>query len=38
VALCPPLIINEDEIGMMMERTSKALDETWEFVQAEGLV
>jgi 4-aminobutyrate--pyruvate transaminase len=38
VALCPPLIINEAEIGMCMERAAKALDETWAHVQAEGLV
>jgi len=38
VALCPPLIINEDEIGMCIERAGKALDETWDFVQSEGLV
>jgi 4-aminobutyrate--pyruvate transaminase len=38
VAFCPPLIISEDEIGMVMERAGKALDETWEHVQKEGLI
>ena len=38
IALCPPLIITEDEIGVCMERFSVALDETWAHVQAEGLV
>ncbi|MEK9900139.1 MAG: aminotransferase [Rhodospirillaceae bacterium] len=38
IALCPPLIITEDQIAVCIERFSKALDETWEHVQAEGLV
>jgi 4-aminobutyrate--pyruvate transaminase len=38
VAFCPPLIISENEIGMVMERATKALDDTWEYVQKEGLI
>ena len=38
VALCPPLIITEDEIGMCMERAGKALDDIWQWVQDEELV
>jgi len=38
VAFCPPLIISEDEIAMVMERAGKALDDTWDHVQKEGLV
>ncbi|MCZ6837839.1 MAG: aminotransferase class III-fold pyridoxal phosphate-dependent enzyme, partial [Alphaproteobacteria bacterium] len=38
VAFCPPLIISEDEITMVMERAAKALDDTWTHVQKEGLV
>ena len=38
VALCPPLIITEDEIGMCMDRAAKALDDTWQWVQDKGLV
>ena len=38
IALCPPLIITEEQIGVCMERFSTALDETWAHVQAEGLV
>jgi 4-aminobutyrate--pyruvate transaminase len=38
IALCPPLIITEDEIGKCIERASKALDDTWQWVQDEGLV
>jgi 4-aminobutyrate--pyruvate transaminase len=38
IALCPPLIITEEQIGVCMERMSIALDETWAHVQAEGLV
>ena len=38
VAFCPPLIISEDEIGMVMERAAMALDDTWEHVQKEGLI
>lgn len=38
IALCPPLIITKDEIGVCMERFSTALDETWVHVQAEGFV
>jgi 4-aminobutyrate--pyruvate transaminase len=38
VAFCPPLIVSEAQIGMIMERAGKALDDTWEHVQKEGLV
>ena len=38
IAFCPPLIISEDEIGMVMDRAAKALDDTWDHVQKEGLV
>jgi len=38
IAFCPPLIITEDEIAMVMERAAKALDDTWEHVQKQGLV
>jgi len=32
VAFCPPLIIDEGQIDEMMERFSKALDATWDWV------
>jgi 4-aminobutyrate--pyruvate transaminase len=32
VAFCPPLIIEEEQIDEMMDRVSKALDETWDWV------
>ena len=38
IAFCPPLIITEDEIGLVMERAAQALDDTWAHVQKEGLV
>ena len=38
VAFCPPLIVTEAQIGTIMERAEKALAETWEHVQKEGLV
>jgi 4-aminobutyrate--pyruvate transaminase len=38
IAFCPPLIITEDEIALVMERAAKALDDTWAHVQKEGLV
>jgi len=38
VAFCPPLIISEREIGMVMKRARKALDDTWDYVQKQGLV
>jgi 4-aminobutyrate---pyruvate transaminase len=38
VALCPPLIVTEAQIGTIMERATKALAETWDHVRKEGLV
>ena len=37
LAFCPPLIITEDEIEEMFDRFSKALDDTYEWVQREKL-
>jgi len=37
LALCPPLIINEEQIDMILERMARVLDRTWEWVQAEGI-
>jgi 4-aminobutyrate--pyruvate transaminase len=31
-AFCPPLIIDDGQIDEMMERFSRALDETWDWV------
>jgi len=33
IALCPPLIINEQEIDLMFDRFSMALDDTLEFIR-----
>ncbi|ANT61173.1 MULTISPECIES: aspartate aminotransferase family protein [Roseobacteraceae] len=38
VALCPPLIVTEEDIDKILARLGKALDRGWEWVQAEGLV
>ena len=38
VALCPPLIITEDQIGEMYRRFGRALEETAGMAQAKGLV
>jgi 4-aminobutyrate--pyruvate transaminase len=38
VAFCPPLIINEAQVEDMFGRFSKALDDTWAHVQAQGWV
>lgn len=38
LALCPPLISSEDEIGEIFSRYGKALDETLEWVKREGLL
>ncbi len=38
IAFCPPLIINEAEIDMMLERFSLALDDTLAMVRERGLV
>ena len=37
IAFCPPLIIKEDEIDLMFERFSRALDDTAAMVQERGL-
>ena len=38
VALCPPLIVTEDDIDQILARLGRALDRGWEWVQDEGLV
>jgi 4-aminobutyrate--pyruvate transaminase len=38
IAFCPPLIIEEDEIGMLFDRWKLALDDTLEHVRSEGLI
>ena len=37
VAICPPLIIKEDELGALFDRLAKALDRTEAWVAKEGL-
>ncbi len=37
VALCPPLVITEDEIGEMFDRLEKAINDTQAWVDREGL-
>ena len=37
MAFCPPIIINENEIGQIVDRFGKALDETITWIEAEGL-
>jgi 4-aminobutyrate--pyruvate transaminase len=37
IAFCPPLIIKEDEIDLMFERFSRALDDTAAMVRERGL-
>lgn len=37
VAFCPPLIIDEDQINTLFDRWALALDDTLEYVKAEGL-
>jgi 4-aminobutyrate---pyruvate transaminase len=37
VAICPPLIIKEDELGALFDRLEKALDRTEAWVAKEGL-
>ena len=37
VALCPPLIIQEDEVNEMFDRLERALDATEHWVTKEGL-
>ncbi len=36
VGFCPPLIVNESEIGMIMERFGKALDDTVAWIKENG--
>ncbi|PZX15950.1 4-aminobutyrate--pyruvate transaminase [Palleronia aestuarii] len=36
VALCPPLIVTEDDITQMVERLTRAFDRTAEWAKAEG--
>ena len=38
LALCPPLIISEGQIGTLLERTRRALDRTWQWAHEAGLV
>lgn len=38
IAFCPPLIITEDEIHLMLERFALALDDTLEMVSKRGLL
>lgn len=38
IAFCPPLIVTEAQIDEMIEKFSKALDETYLFVKQEGLL
>jgi 4-aminobutyrate--pyruvate transaminase len=37
IAICPPLIISEEEIGGLFDRLTRALDRTAEWVASEGL-
>ena len=36
VGFCPPLIVNEGEINMIMERFGKALDDTVAWIKENG--
>jgi len=36
IALCPPLIINPEEIDILLERFQRSLDETLDWVRAQG--
>ncbi len=38
IALCPPLIITEEEIGELFDRLTRALDRTAEWIGTEGLM
>ena len=38
IALCPPLVSSDDEIGEIFSRYSKSLDETLDWVKREGLL
>jgi 4-aminobutyrate--pyruvate transaminase len=37
MAMCPPLIIEADEVDMLFDRLGRALDETLEYVRSSGL-
>ncbi|MEL7273079.1 MAG: aminotransferase [Pseudomonadota bacterium] len=37
LAICPPMIINEEEIGLLFERLTIALDQTEAWIEKEGL-
>ena len=37
IALCPPLVISEPEIGELFDRLERALDDTLAWVEREGL-
>ena len=38
LAMCPPFIITEDQIGMMKSRLDAAFDDTYKWAKEEGLV
>jgi 4-aminobutyrate--pyruvate transaminase len=38
IAICPPLIISEDEIDTLFDRLARALDRTADWVASEGLL
>jgi 4-aminobutyrate--pyruvate transaminase len=38
IALCPPLVIRENEIDEMFDRFTRGLDKTLDWVKAEGLI
>jgi len=37
IAICPPLVIRDEEIDGLFDRLSRALDRTAEWVSREGL-
>ena len=38
IGICPPLVINEAEIGELLSRLGKTLDATREWARSEGLI
>jgi adenosylmethionine-8-amino-7-oxononanoate aminotransferase len=38
IAFCPPLIISEQQINELIEKFSKALDETFDYVAKDKLI
>ena len=38
LAVCPPLIINEAQIGDLLARYGQALDDTYAWVREQGLL